>query len=115
VCGTKAGILTDYLREALNVWLVAGVKINYSAQDNDILTVIGFRPDAALRDDNREKFTPAQNWLHSRPLNNSLKSRHFSVKKPCILRCMVLHSFCRHAMPRQRQHWRALRPLMHLH
>jgi hypothetical protein len=51
----------DYLREALNVWLTAGEKINYSAQDNDILTVIGFRPDAASRDDNREKFTPAQN------------------------------------------------------
>lgn len=51
----------DYLREALNVWLAAGEKINYSAQDNDILTVIGFRPDAASRDDNREKFTPAQN------------------------------------------------------
>lgn len=51
----------DYLREALSVWLAAGEKINYSAQDNDILTAIGFRPDAASRDDNREKFTPAQN------------------------------------------------------
>jgi hypothetical protein len=51
----------DYLREALSVWLTAGEKINYSAQDNDILTAIGFRPDAASRDDNREKFTPAQN------------------------------------------------------
>ncbi len=37
----------DYLREALQVWLAAGEKINYSAQDNDILTAIGFRPDAA--------------------------------------------------------------------
>ena len=51
----------DCLREALQLWLVAGEKINYSAQDNDILTAIGFRPDAASRDDNREKFTPAQN------------------------------------------------------
>ena len=51
----------DYLREALSVWLAAGEKINYSAQDNDILTAIGFRPDAASRDDNREKYTPAQN------------------------------------------------------
>ncbi|MGG9111287.1 phage polarity suppression protein [Raoultella ornithinolytica] len=50
-----------YLREALSVWLAAGEKINYSAQDNDILTAIGFRPDAASRDDNREKYTPAQN------------------------------------------------------
>ena len=51
----------DYLREALSVWLAAGEKIQYSAQDNDILTAIGFRPDAASRDDNREKYTPAQN------------------------------------------------------
>ena len=51
----------DYLREALTVWLAAGEKINYCAQDNDILTAIGFRPDAASRDDNREKYTPAQN------------------------------------------------------
>lgn len=44
----------DYLREALQVWLAAGDKINYSAQDNDILTAIGFRPDATSRDDSRE-------------------------------------------------------------
>uniref|UniRef100_UPI0037C122AA phage polarity suppression protein n=1 Tax=Lelliottia amnigena TaxID=61646 RepID=UPI0037C122AA len=50
-----------YLREALTVWLAAGEKINYSAQDNDILTAIGFRPDAASRDENREKYTPAHN------------------------------------------------------
>ncbi|MBZ3655818.1 hypothetical protein JS565_11765 [Salmonella enterica subsp. enterica serovar Senftenberg] len=31
--------------------------MNYSAQDSDILTAIGFRPDAASRDGNREKFT----------------------------------------------------------
>jgi len=43
------------------VWLATGEKINYSAQDNDILTAIGFRPDTASRDDNCEKFTPAQN------------------------------------------------------
>lgn len=51
----------DYLREALSAWLVAGEKINYCAKDNDILTAIGFRPDAASRDDNREKYTPSQN------------------------------------------------------
>ncbi|EMA4768748.1 phage polarity suppression protein [Cronobacter sakazakii] len=56
----------DYLREALQLWLVVGEKINYSAQDNDILTAIGFRPDAASRDDNREKFTPAQNLNYTR-------------------------------------------------
>lgn len=51
----------DYLREALSGWLAAGVKIHYSAEDYDILTSIGFRPDEASRDDNREKYTPAQN------------------------------------------------------
>ncbi len=56
----------DYLREALQFWLSAGEKINYSAQDNDILTAIGFRPDAASRDDNREKVTPAQNLNYTR-------------------------------------------------
>ena len=56
----------DYLREALSVWLAAGEKIHYSAQDSDILTAIGFRPDAASRDDNREKFTPAQNMIYTR-------------------------------------------------
>lgn len=55
-----------YLREALSVWLAAGNDINYSAQDNDILTAIGYRPDAPSRDDNREKFTPAQNMIYTR-------------------------------------------------
>ncbi|HDR2864493.1 TPA: Polarity suppression protein [Enterobacter asburiae] len=63
-CAMKHSV--DYLREAFNVWLTAGEKINYSAQDNDILTTIGFRPDAASRDDNREKFTPAQNQNYVR-------------------------------------------------
>jgi len=55
-----------YLREALSVWLVAGNDINYSAQDKDILTAIGYRPDAPSRDDNREKFTPAQSMIYTR-------------------------------------------------
>lgn len=55
-----------YLREPLSVWLAAGNEINYSAQDSDILTAIGFRPDAASRDDNRQKFTPAQNLIYTR-------------------------------------------------
>ncbi|HEE9787294.1 TPA: Polarity suppression protein [Enterobacter soli] len=63
-CAMKHSV--DYLREALNVWLATGEKINYSAQDNDILTAIGFRPDAASRDDDREKFTPAQNQNYVR-------------------------------------------------
>ncbi len=56
----------DYLREALSVRLAAGEKINYSALDCDILTAIGYRPDAASRDDNRQKFTPAQNLIYTR-------------------------------------------------
>lgn len=55
-----------YLREALSVWLAAGNEINYSAQNNDILTAIGYRPDAPSQDDNREKFTPAQNMIYTR-------------------------------------------------
>ena len=54
----------DYLCEALQLWLVAGEKINYSAQDNNILTSIRFKPDAASRDDSREKFTPAHNLTY---------------------------------------------------
>mgnify|MGYP005943567233 CR=1 FL=1 len=52
--------LNDFM-QAHGAELAAGEKINYSVQDNDILTAIGFRPDAASRDDNREKFTPVQN------------------------------------------------------
>lgn len=37
----------EYLREALVVWLARGEKINYSAQDSELLTAAGFRPDAA--------------------------------------------------------------------
>ncbi|EPL8006045.1 phage polarity suppression protein [Klebsiella aerogenes] len=55
-----------YLREALSVWLAAGNDISYSAPDNDILTAIGYRPDAPSRDDNRETFTPAQNMIYTR-------------------------------------------------
>lgn len=51
---------TDALREALLSWLAK------SAQDSDILTTIGFRPDTASVDDSREKFTPAQNMIFSR-------------------------------------------------
>ncbi len=56
----------DYLREALQVWLAAGGKIYYSGPDNVILTAIGFSPDAASRDDSREKFTPALNLNYTR-------------------------------------------------
>lgn len=55
-----------YLREAFSVWLTAGNEINYPAQDSDILTAIGYRPEAPSRDDDREKFTPAQNIIYAR-------------------------------------------------
>nr|WP_269216612.1 phage polarity suppression protein [Escherichia coli] len=55
-----------YLREALSVWLAAGNEINYSAQDNDILTAIGYRPAAPSQDDHRENFTPAQSMIYAR-------------------------------------------------
>ncbi|AFQ63507.1 TPA: phage polarity suppression protein [Klebsiella pneumoniae] len=45
---------------------ITGNDINYSAQDSDILTAIGYRPDAPSRDDNHEKFTPAQNMIYAR-------------------------------------------------
>ena len=41
-------------------------EINYSAEDSDILTAIGFRPDAASRVDNQEKYTPAQSLIYAR-------------------------------------------------
>ena len=55
-----------YLREALSVWLSTGEEINYAAEDSDILTAIGFRPDAASRVDNQEKYTPAQSLIYAR-------------------------------------------------
>lgn len=83
----------NYLSEALQLWLATGEKINYSAQDNDILTAIGYSPDAPSRDDNREKFPPAQNmitpvevpdWPRSSLSKNPCKPRHFARIKPCI-------------------------------
>ncbi len=55
-----------YHRETLQVWLAAGEKNNYSAQDNDVLTAIGFRPDVASWDDNREECILAQNLNYTR-------------------------------------------------
>ncbi|MGP3592296.1 phage polarity suppression protein [Vagococcus sp. WN89Y] len=57
---------TEYLRVALFSWLASGAEIKYSSQDSDILTAIGFRPDAASRVDNQVKYTPAQNMIYSR-------------------------------------------------
>lgn len=55
-----------YLQEALTVWLAKGEEINYSEQDREILTAIGYRPEAPSRGDSREKFTPAQNMIYGR-------------------------------------------------
>lgn len=93
---------TDALREALLSWLAKGEKINYSAQDSDILTTIGFRPDAASVDDSREKFTPAQNmifrvkvrnWHHVSLCKTPRKSARFTEKSHASIRCMALHAF----------------------
>lgn len=61
-CSTRS---TIYVRHYRSGWSPVK-KNNYSVQDNDILTAIGFRPDAASRDDNREKFTSAQNLNYTR-------------------------------------------------
>lgn len=110
----------DYLREALQVWLAAGEKINYLVQDNGILTTIGFRLDAASRDDNREKFTPAQSLNYPRcrvELAAQLSFRKFplSFRKKAMHKVHCFACVLLTLNPRQRQHWRALRPVMHLH
>lgn len=79
----------DYLREALQVWLAAGEKINYSAQDDDILTAIGFRPDVASRDDSREKFTLAQSLNYTR---RRAVVRLKTPKIPPFLRIKAMHA-----------------------
>lgn len=48
------------------MWLSTGKEIDYSAEDSDILTAIGFRPDAASQVDNQEKYTPVQSLIHAR-------------------------------------------------
>ena len=55
-----------YLSEALYVWLTTCDEINYAAQDNDVLTAIGFSPDAASRMDNQGKYTLAQSLIYTR-------------------------------------------------
>ncbi len=84
----------DYLREALQVWLSTGEKINYSSQDNDILTAIGLRPDAASRDDNREKFTPAQNlnYTHRRAELVAYQNRSPSPENPAFFPQKAMHA-----------------------
>jgi hypothetical protein len=46
-----------YIREALAGYVAGGAVINYAAEDGDILTAIGFRPDRASRADNQVKTT----------------------------------------------------------
>lgn len=55
-----------YFREALNSWLSEEKEINYCAQDNDILTAAGQRPDAASRADNQHKYMPVQHRMYAR-------------------------------------------------
>ncbi len=56
---------THYLGEALRDYLVTGPEINYTAENSDILTAIGFRPDKASRVDNQQKYTPVQNRVYA--------------------------------------------------
>nr|WP_280643817.1 phage polarity suppression protein [Buttiauxella brennerae] len=65
---------THYLGEALRDYLVTGPEIHYTAENSDILTAIGFRPEKASRADNQQKYTPAQNHVYAHqqqpPANN---------------------------------------------
>lgn len=54
------------VREALSIHVTSGGNIDYAEEDRDILTTIGFRPDRASRDDNREKYTPEQSQIFMR-------------------------------------------------
>jgi hypothetical protein len=99
-----------YLREALSVWLSTGEEINYSAEDSDILTAIGFRPDAASRVDNQEKYTPAQsliyarrrrNWPAGSPAKIPENTAIFPELSHASTGCMVLHAFPVPSLPSQ--------------
>ncbi|MBD8117644.1 hypothetical protein IFR07_12135 [Pantoea agglomerans] len=46
-------------------YLTTSQEINYTAENNDILTAIGFRPDAASRVDNQQKYTTVQNRVYA--------------------------------------------------
>ena len=56
---------THYIGEALRDYLATGPEINYTAENSDILTSIGFRPDKASRVDNQQKYTPVQNRVYA--------------------------------------------------
>jgi hypothetical protein len=59
---------THYIGEALRDYLAIGTEIHYTAENSDILTAIGFRPDKASRADTRQKYTPAQNHVYAHRL-----------------------------------------------
>lgn len=59
---------THYLGEALRGYLTTGPEIQYTEGNSDILTAIGFRPDAASREDSQQKYTPAQNHVYTQRL-----------------------------------------------
>lgn len=50
------------VREVLSVHLASGTDIHY-AEDDRVLTIIGFLPDRASREDNRAKYTPEQSQI----------------------------------------------------
>jgi len=57
-----------YLGEALREYLATRPEINYTGEHSEILTAIGFRPDAVSRLDNQQKYTPAQNHVFTHRL-----------------------------------------------
>ncbi len=113
-----------YLREALSVWLSTGEEIHYAAENSEILTAIGFRPDAASWVDNQEKYTPTEPdlWppahgtgrpvtLAKIPNNTAI----FPELSHASTGCMVLHALSRPVTPFATLSRRGLRLLMHLH
>ena len=72
------------------------------AEDRDIQTTIGFRPDRASRDDNRAKYTPEQSqiFMRRKAAQTRKKSAYNAPKIPVFLikiamhalRCMALHA-----------------------
>jgi hypothetical protein len=64
------------------MWLSTGEEIHYAAQDSDILTAIGFRPDAGSRVDNQEKYSPAQSLIYARRRMELASRQVASAKNP---------------------------------
>lgn len=87
-----------YFREALAVWLSGEKEINYCAQDNDILTAAGDRPEV----DNQQKYMPVQHRIYARRCGDDCATPRLKTpEKPAVFPelshastgCMILHVF----------------------